>query len=567
MTRRWGLQATMTATYVAVTAGVVLLTELVIFGVAALSPPTPLTKQAVQGLAQATAQGMAAKLDNVTGKLGTPKATQLDSDLATSGDQVAAGQARPDGNGGVVIPRLTTAECDVASASFAVVVSKAGLVLALLLPGVLPPGQPRLRRTARRAAQGTELFRPLAGTGRRAGTAPVGRRGVGDRADHGGAGRRPGQGRAVQRAEPHGSRRRRRAQAVRRRSRMLYLEVPATAPGIGGVTVSPGLVRTGLVLLAAAIPVGLAFGLLSTRRLTRRLGRLAALTTKVGDGDFGLRVPVRGHDEVSRLEENFNRMAGQLQASLDANRRFAEVSARHEERTRIARELHDSISQELFSLSVLAGGLRRALPAKSPVLPQVEIMERTAGDSMREMRSLLLALRPVALEEADLPGALDGVCQAYRERLGIPVRAEVDLAGLGPDGLPPAVEHAMLRVTQEAVGNAARHADPARITVRLRADGGQAVLEIADDGRGFDVAAPPQEEDGGLGLHTMRDRVTELGGLLTVQSAPGEGTTIRARFPLREALVTGEGAIGARVTGEGGAVGGVAGQGVTEEAR
>ncbi len=153
-------------------------------------------------------------------------------------------------------------------------------------------------------------------------------------------------------------------------------------------------------MLAAAVPVGLAFGLLSTRRLTRRLKRLAALTLEVADGDFERRVRVSGRDEVSLLEENFNRMAGQLQASLDANRRLAEASARHEERSRIARELHDSISQELFSLSVLAGGLRRSLPAGSPVLPEVETMERTAGGAMREMRSLLLALRPVALEEA-----------------------------------------------------------------------------------------------------------------------------------------------------------------------
>jgi len=278
----------------------------------------------------------------------------------------------------------------------------------------------------------------------------------------------------------------------------------------------------------------------------------------VADGDFGLRVPARGHDEVSRLEENFNRMAGQLQASLDATRQRAEAHARHEERTRIARELHDSISQELFSLSVLAGGLRRALPGGSTVLPQVEMMERTAGDTMREMRSLLLALRPVALAEDDLPGALAGVCRSYEERLGIPVSAELDLAGLAPGGLPPAVEHAILRVAQEAVANAARHADPARITVRLDADGGRAVLEIDDDGRGFDVTAPPRDGPGlGLGLHTMRDRVTELGGLLTVESGPGEGTRVRALFPLR-AL---------RRAGEGRAGDGAEGAGVSEEVR
>ena len=240
-------------------------------------------------------------------------------------------------------------------------------------------------------------------------------------------------------------------------------------------------------MLAAALPVGLAFGLLSTRRLTRRLKRLAALTLEVADGDFERRVRVSGRDEVSLLEENFNRMAGQLQASLDANRRFAEASARHEERSRIARELHDAISQELFSLSVLAGGLRRSLPAGSPVLPEVETMERTAGGAMREMRSLLLALRPVALEEADLAGAIEGVCHAYSDRLGIPVRAEFELAGLGAAGLPPAVEHAVLRVTQEAVANAARHAGPGQVTVLLQADSRQARLEVTDDGRGFDV--------------------------------------------------------------------------------
>jgi signal transduction histidine kinase len=332
---------------------------------------------------------------------------------------------------------------------------------------------------------------------------------------------------------------------------MLYVEVPATARAVGGVTVSSSLIRTGLAVLAAAVPVGLAFGLLSTRRLTRRLKRLAALTLEVADGEFQRRARVSGRDEVSLLEENFNRMAGQLQASLDANRRLAEVSARHEERARIARELHDSISQDLFSLSALAGGLRRALPAGSPVRPEVETMERTAGGALREMRSLLLALRPVALEEADLGSAIEGVCRAYGDRLGVPVRAEFELAGLGPAGLPPAVEHAVLRVTQEAVANAARHAGPLQVTVRLRADGQRAELEVADDGRGFDVAAR-RGDAGGLGLRTMRDRVTELGGLLTIDSAAGAGTRVRACFPLAQA---------------GAATDGTAGAGAVEEAR
>jgi signal transduction histidine kinase len=529
MKRRWGLQAAMTATYVAVTAGAVLLTELVIFGAAALSPQGRLTPQQVQGLAQSTAAIMAAKLSvSVTPAGGLPS-----PHLGLLGTPLTPGQARPDGSGGVLIPQTGGAACDLAAASFAVVVSRDGTVLATSYPGCYPvggqgsdaqAGAPRKMLTFVRwpVSGGGLATVPGGGTVAWA-TAPVapGPPGQVPKATtSAGPGASPGPGSAGP-GKVFG---------------MLYLEVPAAAQAVGGVTVSPALVRTGLVVLAAALPVGLAFGLLSTRRLTRRLKRLAALTLEVADGDFQRRVRVSGRDEVSLLEENFNRMAGELQASLDANRRFAEAGARHEERARIARELHDAISQELFSLSVLAGGLRRTLPAASPVLPEVETMERTAAGAMREMRSLLLALRPVALEEADLAGAIEGVCRAYSERLGIPVRAEFELAGPGPTTLPPAVEHAVLRVTQEAVANAARHAGPDQVTVRLQADDRRVQLEVADDGRGFDVPAEPAGT--GLGLHTMHDRVTELGGRLTVDSAPGAGTRVRAWFPLREAGVT-----------------------------
>jgi len=525
MTKRWGLQSAMTATYVAVTAGVVLLTELVIFGMAAVTPQAAPTQVQVQGFAEATAAQMAEKL----GLTVTADGSLPTTNIGLPGAPVSPGQARPDGNGGVTIPQTSDPVCDLAPASFAAVVSRDGTVLATSYPACYPVGSrgsdaqagaPRKMLTFVRWPVSGSGQAPLPGGSAVWATAPV-TLGQGSKATvSAGQGALSGQG-APRPGKLFG---------------MLYLEVPAAAQGTQGVRFSPTLIWTGLIVLAAAVPAGLAFGLLSTRRLTRRLKRLAALTLEVADGDFQRRVRVSGRDEVSLLEENFNRMAGQLQASLDANRRFAEASARHEERSRIARELHDAISQELFSLSVLAGGLRRSLPAGSPVLPEVETMERTAGGAMREMRSLLLALRPVALEEADLAGAIEGVCHAYTDRLGIPVGAEFELAGLGPAGLPPTVEHAVLRVTQEAVANAARHAAPGRVTVRLHADSRHAVLEVADDGRGFDVASEPPDA-GGLGLFTMRDRVTELGGKLTIDSAPGKGTRVRASFPLGEAGV------------------------------
>jgi signal transduction histidine kinase len=219
-------------------------------------------------------------------------------------------------------------------------------------------------------------------------------------------------------------------------------------------------------------------------------------------------------------------MAERLHDSLAAERQLAGAHARHEERSRIARELHDSISQDLFSLSMLAGGLRKALPPGSAVLPEVETMERTASATMREMQALLLELRPVALDEVGLAAALQQLCMAYRERLGVEIRADTE-----PLVLPTVLEHALLRVAQEAIANAVKHASASAIRVRLHAGAGTVVLEVADDGTGLDPAH--EGATAGLGLRAMRERVTEQGGTLGIDAAQGGGTTVRACFPRR----------------------------------
>jgi len=514
MKRRWGLQAKMTATYVAVSAGAVLLTELAIFGAAALSPSAQLTVPELQARAQLTAQGMAAKMGAQMAKAGVLPGTELGS----PGVPVTPGEAQADDEGGVVVPQTDTAACDLAPASFMVAESVNGTVFATSYPRCFPVGSPAADAQAGAPGKVLKSFGPAGGFGHSRlptgdvvwAAAPIVRPQRGKPAGPS-AGLSPA-------PTPTGG------EGSGDVFGMLYVEVPAAGTAPGGITVSPALVRTGLFVLAVAIPAGLAFGLLSTRRLTRRMKRLAALTLEVADGGFEKRVPVSGYDEVSQLEENFNRMASQLQASLDARRQLAEANARHAERARIARELHDSISQELFSLSVLAGGLRRALPPGSNVLTEVETMERTAGDTMREMQSLLLALRPVALDELGLASAIEGICHAYAQRLGVQVQAELE-----PMTLPPDLEHAVLRVTQEALANAVRHADADRITVRLSAEAGQVILGVTDNGKGFDVEA---EQAGavGLGLRAIRERVAEQDGTLLIVSAPGTGTTVRASF-------------------------------------
>jgi signal transduction histidine kinase len=302
-----------------------------------------------------------------------------------------------------------------------------------------------------------------------------------------------------------------------------YVYVQAPSDAVTTVPMPESLapmVVPGLLVLALIVPVGLVFGLLSTRRLTSRVRRLAGVTTAVAAGDFRPRVTVSGADEVSTLEHSFNVMTDRLGAAVEAAQLTARAEARHAERGRIARELHDSISQDLFSLSLLAAGMRRAAPGE--LRDQAEAMERTAARAMREMQAMLLELRPVALEDAGLTPALAELCHAYETRLGIAVEATLEEVALDP-----AAEHAVLRLVQEALGNAVKHAEPTKIEVRLAARDGAVTVSVSDDGAGFDPASVAGRH--GMGLTLMRERVTELGGRLDIHS-DGSGTTVEARL-------------------------------------
>ena len=480
MKRQWGLQAKMTASYVLVTAGTVLVAGVVLIITAALSSTTVLTLQQLQAKTANAALTLAKKL-------------AADGGTVSSADLGAPAH----------LPQIAGGGCKPESSSFAIVVSPVPprQVLATSYPGCF--------------AVGTGGFAGDAGALRKIiATLPLLSRSAG-------VTQLPS-GEVIYASAPIPVAGRPRGQPAG----IVYVEIPAvpvSAPGSFSVPSALIWVMSGA--LAASIPLGIAFGLLSTRRLTRRLRRLAASTLAVSSGEFGSRIPVSGSDEVAQLEENFNKMAARLSSAVEAERRLAAANARHHERSRIARELHDSISQELFSLSVLSGGLRRSLPSGSPVLPAVETMERTAGDTMREMQALLLELQPVALGEAGLAAALEGICRAHRERLGLDVRASVSAVVL-----PAQAEHAILRVAQEALANAVRHSGASAIRLRLEDSGEEGVmLEVSDNGSGFD---PEAGGDSGLGLGDMRERAGELGGSLSIQSG-AEGTVVRAVFPVR----------------------------------
>jgi signal transduction histidine kinase len=301
----------------------------------------------------------------------------------------------------------------------------------------------------------------------------------------------------------------------------VYVQAPATT----GFVLPQKLPLAALVLLLT-VPVGVVFGLLTTSSLRRRRRRLAEASQAVSTGDFATRLAPASRDEVGQLERNFNDMTARLNEATERELKLASQNARLAERSRISRELHDSISQHLFSLTLLSGGLERALPPDSPLQAQMGLLSETVATAIHEMRALVLDLHPSALTDKGLGPALDDLCGSYRARLGMEVTARVE-----PVQLDAAGQHAVLRVAQEAMANAARHADATTVRLELRAVAAGAVLEVADDGRGFDTS-PASAPTGGVGLRLMRERVAELGGELAVDSCPGSGTTVRAFLPV-----------------------------------
>lgn len=207
----------------------------------------------------------------------------------------------------------------------------------------------------------------------------------------------------------------------------------------------------------------------------------------------------------------------------------AQQLATLEERQRLARELHDSVTQSLYGVTLYAEAAARLLTAgeTESAFDYLREVRYTAQEALREMRLLIFELRPPpVLEEAGLVAALEARLEAVEGRS----RLETEFNVEGEGGLPPGVEEGLYRIAQEALNNALKHAQAHRVTVHLRQDTHGVMLEVADDGIGFDLVTA--RERGGLGLPGMEERAVGLGGRLMVRSQPGEGTRVRVEVNL-----------------------------------
>ncbi len=226
----------------------------------------------------------------------------------------------------------------------------------------------------------------------------------------------------------------------------------------------------------------------------------------------------------------FQSLGDQIAIAIENSRLYAKNKklAVLEERNRLARELHDSVIQSLYSLTLLAGGWSRFSPQEKVAASDEFVGEfsEIAQQALKEMRLLIYNLRPPVLEQEGLLGALHARLDVVEKRAGIETRLVSDDLPL----LSLPVQEAVYRIAIEALNNSLKHANADRLMLLLQRQNGCFVMEITDNGQGFNVSELQYHE--GLGLKSMRERAEGVGGRLCVESSPGEGTRVKLEIPL-----------------------------------
>jgi signal transduction histidine kinase len=245
-------------------------------------------------------------------------------------------------------------------------------------------------------------------------------------------------------------------------------------------------------------------------------------------GAFYLTEKLGEHEFSAADQELIELLAGHAAIAI-TNARLYERSRELsilDERNRLAIELHDAVSQKLFALVLAAESADVLLESdRVGARAQLSRLRELAQQALEELRYLILELRPPDLERDGLAATLRKHIEVLRRLQPRDVEIELEL-----EGAPPP-DPALLRIAQEALQNSLRHARASRVSIRLRADDAHVVLEVADDGGGFDPHAP-ELRSRRLGLSSMEERARRLGGTLEIRSAPGEGTTVRLEAPV-----------------------------------
>jgi signal transduction histidine kinase len=305
-----------------------------------------------------------------------------------------------------------------------------------------------------------------------------------------------------------------------------------------------------LLALAAACLIGL----LATGNLQYTLYMLELALTRFARGQslerandhdtknlFSRRWPLSSlFLRLQEANQRIERYAQSEQLTTDLRAKAlqqASEAAAQAERNRIARELHDSIKQQIFSISVSAAAAQALWKSADAGEAQdvVADIQQSAKEAQVEMQALLQEMRPAPLENTSLVDALRVQAQALGFRTGAQVQVEIAEMP-GNDRLLPGTQEAIFRLVQEAFANIAKHARARNIALKVFLDEQRLNIEVRDDGQGFDTTRAPV----GMGLKNLRERAQELHGSIQIQSQPGQGTDISISIPLLDALRSSE---------------------------
>jgi len=281
------------------------------------------------------------------------------------------------------------------------------------------------------------------------------------------------------------------------------------------------LERRWLILAPVLAGVAAVFAWGVARSVKRPLAALDRAASRIAAGDLGTALPHLGHDEIGRLGRSFEAMRTAL-AKDETRRRLLRkvITAQEEERKRIARELHDETCQTITALKMkldTAG---------------MEVAQAMAARALSELHRIIYDLRPSILDDLGLLPAIRWMAQRDLGPLGVQVRCEFEEPA---QRLPFELEIAVFRAVQEAINNIVRHAHAETVLVEVAEEKGVLMVDIEDDGRGFDpaeVVGGPSASGRGLGILGMHERMELIGGTSQVASSPGGGTRVSLRVPM-----------------------------------
>lgn len=291
-----------------------------------------------------------------------------------------------------------------------------------------------------------------------------------------------------------------------------------------------------LLMIGIVTAIGAAFGYWSGSRTKRRLELLQDVMLHLEKGNLNRPIPDLGQDEIGRLGVQLGRISTKWEEQVSSLQRLstnnaelaekARLSAVVEERQRLARELHDAVSQQLFAISMTATAVGRTLDKDfDRAKRQIALIEEMSSVAQSEMRALLLHLRPVHLEGKRLSQGLMELLQELKAKVPIDIAWEMDET----IRLPKGIEDHLFRIVQEALSNTLRYSKATQMELRLHRLAESVRLSIRDNGVGFVL---DENKHASYGIQSMKERVNEIGGSIQIVTAPGKGTRIEIRVPI-----------------------------------